>query len=92
MKKKEKTAFYLRWNYWLILALIIIVGVFSWSEKEIEQKQPSAEWSMGIRLLEDLPTDERKISFRHLTQKESPLKALRLSMMIWKPSGCSNWK
>lgn len=63
MKKKEKTAFYLRWNYWLILALIIIVGVFSWSEKEIEQKQPSAEWSMGIRLLEDLPTDERKVSF-----------------------------
>lgn len=62
MKKNDKTAFYLRWNYWLILALIIIIGVFSWSEKEIEQKQPSAEWSMGVRLLEGLPADERKIS------------------------------
>lgn len=61
MKKKHHTKWFLKWNFWFILSVIAVVFAFAASEKAIEEKQPSPNWSMGVRIMEDLPTDERKI-------------------------------
>ena len=58
---KSKTKWYLRWSTYFILSTIAFIGLFALSEKEIEMKQPSDNWSMGVEILAGLPTDYRLI-------------------------------
>jgi hypothetical protein len=60
-KKKSKPKWYLRWSYYFILATLFFTFLFAWSEKHIETKQPSDNWSIGVEVLNDLPADYRLI-------------------------------
>lgn len=58
---KSKTKWYLRWTTYFILSTVAFIVLFALSEKEIEMKQPSDDWSMGVEILAGLPTDYRLI-------------------------------
>ena len=59
--KNSKPKWYLRWSIYFIVATLFFTGLFAWSEKDIETKQPSENWSIGVEVLTDLPADYRLI-------------------------------
>jgi len=60
-RKVHKTPWFLRWTTYFIGFTVAVLIVFAVSEKEIEMKQPSESWSMGVEVLSGLPTDYRLI-------------------------------
>lgn len=60
-KKKQKTSWIKRWTTYFTLATLLFLALFAWSEYHIETKQPSEDWSMGLKIMSDLPTDYRLI-------------------------------
>lgn len=60
-KKKSKPKWYLSWSFYFIVVTLFFTGLFAWSEKDIETKQPSENWSIGVEVLTDLPADYRLI-------------------------------
>ncbi len=61
MKKEKKVLWIMSWKFWFILATIIMLVAFTWSEKTIEEKQPSPSWSIGVESVTGLTSDYRKI-------------------------------
>lgn len=59
--KKTKPAWYLRWTTYFLLSTALLIMLFAWSEKEIETKQPSANWSLGVEIMAGLPSDFRLV-------------------------------
>jgi hypothetical protein len=88
-KKKSKPKFYLRWSFYFILATLLFTGLFAWSEKDIETKQPSENWSIGVEVLTELPADYRLIDQVALPNGEGIAVAyydklgMHLSTMDW---------
>lgn len=60
-KKKSKPIWFMRWTTLFFLSTVLLILLFAWSEKEIETKQPSEEWSIGVEIMENLPSDYRLI-------------------------------
>jgi len=58
-KKKSTPKWYMRWSFYFIVATLFFLGLFAWSENDIETKQPSENWSIGVEVLTDLPADYR---------------------------------
>ena len=61
MKKEKKVLWIMSWKFWFALATIIMFVAFTWSEKTIEEKQPSPSWSIGVESVTGLTSDYRKI-------------------------------
>lgn len=61
MKKEKKVLWIMSWKFWFALATIIMFVAFTWSEKTIEEKQPSPTWSIGVESVTGLTSDYRKI-------------------------------
>ncbi len=61
MKKEKKVLWIMSWKFWFALATIIMLVAFTWSEKTIEEKQPSPSWSIGVESVTGLTSDYRKI-------------------------------
>lgn len=92
MKKRTKhlkPAWYLRWSTYFMLSTILLIALFAWSEMEIETKQPSANWSLGVEVIEGLPTDYRLIDQSEMVGEEGIVIAyyqnaqLHLSTFDW---------
>ena len=87
--KNSKPKWYLRWSIYFIVATLFFTGLFAWSEKDIETKQPSENWSIGVEVLTDLPADYRLIDQVALPNGEGIAVAyydklgLHLSTMDW---------
>ncbi len=61
MKKEKRVLWIMSWKFWFLLVTLIMLVTFTWSEKEIEEKQPSQTWSIGAESITGLTTDYRKI-------------------------------
>lgn len=51
------------WVFWLLFFGIIMIIIYGISEYYLDIKQPSSDWSLGIKILEDVPNDFRKIDY-----------------------------
>ena len=88
-KKQQKPKWYLRWSFYFAVVTLFFIALFAWSEKDIETKQPSENWSIGVEVLTDLPADYRLIGQESLPNGEGIAVAfydklgLHLSSVDW---------
>lgn len=68
--REKKPIFYRYWVFYFILATICFVGLFAWSERDIEMQQPSDDWSIGYEVKTNLPDDYRLMSQTSLSNDQ----------------------
>lgn len=51
------------WVFWLLAFWIIMMVIHSISEYKLDRRQPSRDWSLGRKILEDTPNDFRKLDY-----------------------------